>query len=527
MTNTPIDSSVGTCSIGRFLTGFILFAAAYALINEALLVHTVLYRASASDYTNAALAMMSFVVQALVLFAAVMLLPRKYFLFCLALVTVSAAINGIYGQIVGDILDLQKTAWLIAEARQASDAVREFSGPLALALGQLALAILLLVAARRMLHSGMHPSGKIAVPVIIMLLIAPSLIWLRLGLYPLAAERNIYNFTVSILSADPPPERRAVTPEPDRNSDVEKIIWLIDESVSDTGFSQIIAPQLAQFEFIDFGKAASMGHCSTPSNVALRSGVNVRTVGPITDLRRTPSIWGYAAKAGYATMLIDGQISGPPQNLILAPERALIQDYRSAANGMKTDLEIARMVNTDLKKSGKQFIYINLRGVHFQYRDHYPEGTLPPGSSTISQYKAAIAYSKTGFFDALLSGIDRSKAAIFYTSDHGQNIKEGVPPHCSARPVAAEFAVPLIAFLPPDVQKRYINNGSTAVRHSLSQLFPTTLALMGYSADYASENYDNLLTAPTARYVWFGRGVVPAENGGTIDLQSGDMFPGH
>lgn len=533
MTDNPSGSPIGSLDrkwpIGRLLAGFLLFSASYALINQLPLTQSILYRAAAFDYTNAGLAALSFAIQAVLLFTAILLLSKRWFLAALVLAAFSAGINMIYGQIVGDTLDLQKTGWLLTEARQASEAAGEFSAPLALAMGKLLLAVILLISARRLLHGqvrqgiGSGISGKGSTIAIMALLAAPSLLWPWLNLHPLGAERNIYNYAAAILSADPPPQRAEVTAVPKPDPAIQKIIWLVDESVSYEAFDQIIAPELTGHGPVDFGEAASMGHCSTPSNVALRSGVTVRSVNGSTDLRRTASIWGYAAKAGYTTTMIDGQVSGPPQNLLLPPEKALIDRYESAADGMKTDLKIARSLNADLKTNGKQFFYTILRGVHFQYRDHFPKGGLPEGSSTQAQYDKAIAYSKAGFFDALLDGVDRSKVAIFYTSDHGQNIKNGVTPHCSGAPVKAEFSVPLVAFLPPDVQQDY---QTAPGGRSHSQLFPTTLSLMGYDTAYASKGYDNILTAPTARYVWFGRGVVPVKDGGTIDVQSGERFPG-
>lgn len=534
MTDNPSGSSFGShnhrWSLGRFLAGFLLFSGAYAIINQLPLTQSILYRAAAFDYTSAGLAAVAFAVQALTLLAALLWLSKRWLVATLALVALSAGINMVYGQIVGDTLDLQKTGWLLTEARQAGEAAGEFAAPLALAIGKLLLAVALFISARRLLHGYIWPSissgvsSKILTTPILALLAAPSVIWPLLNLHPLGAERNIYNYAAAIISADPPPERASVAAIPKSDSQVRKIIWLIDESVSYKAYNQIIAPQLAGHAPVDFGEAASMGHCSTPSNVALRSGVPVRSVSSTTDLRQMASIWRYAAKAGYTTMMIDGQVTGPPQNLLLPPEKALIDHYESAADGMTTDRKIARSLNARLKTDTQQFIYAILRGVHFQYRDHYPTGTLPESSSTQAQYEAAISYSKAGFFDALLDGVDRSEVAIFYTSDHGQNIEESVTPHCSGTPVRAEFSVPLIAFLPPSTQESF--TVAPPGGRSQSQLFPTTLSLMGYDTAYAIKRYDNILTAPTARYVWFGRGVVPVKDGGTIDVQSGTRFPG-
>src|SRR5690606_2185431 len=127
-----------------------------------------------------------------------------------------------------------------------------------------------------------------------------------------------------------------------------------------------------------------------------------------------PSIWAYARKAGYRTLLIDGQTSGPPQNLVLPPERALIDELRPAAGALDTDLRIAEALNEQLRGPGRSFTYVVLRGVHFQYRDHYPAGLVPADSPPSLQYDTALTYSKGRFFDRLLTGVERSEVAIVY-----------------------------------------------------------------------------------------------------------------
>ena len=149
--------------------------------------------------------------------------------------------------------------------------------------------------------------------------------------------------------------------------------------------------------------------------------------------------------------MIDAQKAGAPQNLLFAPERALIDDYRATPGGIDSDAKVAHALNRDLKKPGKTFTYVVLRGVHFQYRDHYPRGMIPADSPVARQYDTALAWSKRDFFARLLAGIDRDAVAIVYTSDHGQNLTPGALPHCSREAHPDEFRVPLIAFLPPQL----------------------------------------------------------------------------
>jgi hypothetical protein len=353
-------------------------------------------------------------------------------------------------------------------------------------------------------------------------LLAPSLAG-ALGFPASAAERNFYSLGLEVALADPPPPRPPVELVPDTANAPHHVVWLVDESIAYRQYQQILAPRLAGIEHIDFGMAASLGHCSAPSNLALRSGVDVRNASPAMDLRRTPSIWGYARKAGYRTVLIDGQTSGAPQNLLLPPERALIDEVVPAAGSLDTDLRIAGRINRELRGAGRTFTYAVLRGVHFQYRDHYPAGLIPADSPALRHYETAIEYSKARFFDRLLAGVDRGTVAIVYTSDHGQNLEEGAVPHCSRSPVPAELHVPLLAFLPERLAEAY--GSAPRSGHSASQIFPATLIWMGYDPASVQRRYDNDLSRAPAGYVRFERNVVPLRSGDPVGVAVGQTFP--
>lgn len=509
------------------MAGLAAFAAAYLLLNRYILAESVLYRAAAYDYGNAAANMAMLSVQAGLLLAAIVLLPRRYALFAGLAALASAGINMVFGQILGEPVDLARTAWLMQEARQAGNAMGEFLSPFLKAVVKIALAAALLWLARFMLRpmaTGFVPAWLQNPWLLVAALVLPSLVMTPWKISPQAAERNMYGYAVQVLLADPPPPRAAVQWEPDIAGTPDKIVWIIDESIGHTVYASLIAPELAAHRPLDFGEAAALGNCSTPANVALRSGVAVDTVGSETDLRRNPSIWGYARKAGYNTVMIDGQVDGPPQNQLLAPERALIDEYIAAASDMDTDREIAWRLNARLKSDGREFVYAVLRGVHFQYRDHYPPGTVPDDAPLRKSYEAAIAYSKDRFFDILLDGVDRDNVAIVYTSDHGQYIAKGTTPHCSLQPHRDEFSVPLAAFLPGDMAGRYAAAGRKG--HSASQIFPATLGWMGYDSAGPSKRYDNDLSLPTRQYVWFGRAVTPAGEGEEIEVYRPSAFPG-
>ena len=499
--------------------GVALFAAGFAVANRFQLTHGVLYRAAANDWPSAAGNFALLALQALALLAAIALLGRRAFVAAMGLAFVSILVNLGYGQTLGDVIDAGKLAWMTGEARQAGNAAGEFASPLLLAGLQAFLSIALFTAARALFRRGGLPRlGVKASLAGVAVLLAPSLV-----LSASAAERNLYSLGLEVALAEPPPPRAAVDLVPDTKGSPRHIVWLVDESMTYRQFQDIIAPRLAGIEHLDFGMTASLGHCSAPSNLALRSGVDVRHAGPATDLRRTPSIWGYARRAGYRTTLIDGQTSGAPQNLLLPPERALIDEVVPAAGSLDTDLRIAGRINRQLRGEGRTFTYAVLRGVHFQYRDHYPAGLIPADSSTLRQYETAVDYSKSRFFDRLLAGIDRRDAAIVYTSDHGQNLAESAVPHCSPSPVPAELHVPLLAFLPERLAGAY----PAAARggHSASQIFPATLIWMGYDPASVQRQYDNDLTGDPARYVRFDRNVVPLRSGDPVGVTVTRTFP--
>lgn len=508
-----------------FALGILLFTVGFAIANRFQLTHYVLYRFAANDQVSAAENFLLLAGQALCLLMALMLCGRRLLFFLLPVLFVSILVNLGYGQTVNDLIDAGKLSWMFAEARQAGGAAGEFAFSLGLAAFQAIGAILCLylawLAFRR---SALVPRRLICWPPALLALAAPNILAAFGALDTLTAERNVYALALEIARAEPPPPRAPVDMVPDASVDAPTdIVWLIDESVAARQFDELAPSLLEGHPHVDFGTAISMGHCSAPSNVAMRSGVDVRHARPTIDLRRTPSIWAYARKAGYRTVLIDGQTSGAPQNLLLPPERALIDEVMNVDDGMDTDRAIAARLNAMMKDDVKSFIYVILRGVHFQYRDHFPAGLIPADSSVMRQYETALNYSKRGFFDRLLDDVEREGVAIIYTSDHGQNIEEGVLPHCSRSPVADELRTPLIAFLPDRLSARYGEPITTA--RSASQIFPATLSWMGYDRQQAERRYDRDLDRPPFGYVWFDRNVIPLDSGDPVDVLVRDRPP--
>ena len=508
----------------------LLFAIGYGIANRFQLTHGIAYRYAAGDTAGAVVAGLFLAFQAAVFLAALLLFPRRWAAVLLTLAGVSILINIGYTQIIPELVDGGSLAWMLVEVRQTGNAAGEFGSVFLFVGVQVAAALGLFALARRLARGAMSmpvqmPWSKGVAAALVALLIVPSPIYRHSAAFPEAAERSLYALGWDLMTAPPAPPRAAVGLTPDSKAATPRhIVWLIDESVAEAPFRRLIAPKLAAVPHQDFGVAAALGHCSAPAQVALRSGVDVQRVSAATDLRTTPSIWGYAKRAGYRTMLIDGQTAGAPQNLLLPPERALIDSSRPMVGGIDADLKIADALNAQLRGGGKSFTYTVLRGVHFQYRDHYPKGAIPAGSSVARQYDTALTWSKRAFFERLLAGVDRDAVGIVYTSDHGQNLTPGALPHCSREAVADEFRVPLLAFLPEPLAARYA--AAPRAGHSASQILPATLIWMGYDAAAVTARYDRDLSAPTLRYVWFGRTVIPTGAERAIDVTAGPNFPG-
>jgi hypothetical protein len=473
----------------------------------------------------------TFIEQALLLVAALVLVSRPLFMILAAAALVSGLVNAIYTRILHQNIDLAGMTWMLAEHRQSGPAFIEFFWSIAAAGAKTVVAIALLVLARRLIDAAGadHALRRVRRSTVLGVVVLAAFVAAH-GLIPQvtrlqAAEVNVFPLFVKA-SLQTYPAHRPVEAQPSSAPQVAKIIWLVDESVASHWFHVLFQPGLtSRFGAIDYGDAESFGNCSAQSNSALRWGVDVGTIGPTTDLRTTPTIWAYAHAAGYRTSLFDGQVRGAVQDNIWPPERALIEHYYPSRNGITTDRQMAEKLNQIIKRKGRDFVYVVLRGSHYQYYGNYPKGELPASSPLIDQYMASIKYSKRGFFETLLAGVNRDNVAIFYTSDHGQVIKPGVVPHCNERPHAEEYAVPLLLFAPPRLHTTFAKDPASHWRNSHSQIFPTTLVLMGYDKTFSESHYDHPLPGPPERMITFGKRIVPNEDEPTIQLNVNRRYP--
>ncbi len=507
---------------GWLATSLLLLGAAYLTINYKLLVIGMIYRWAAFDYSNAIINTISFGIQALLLLITITTLSRKLLSALLIIIFISSATNIIYQKILGNALDAASLQWLLGESRQFAPALKEFHQPFLIGTIRAGIGIALLLAARHFFQLWIRardskttqPQHKIwLITITSFILLDPALAFVG---RPRAAEMNTYGMMVRLLFEELP-ERKQVTANLETNPATNKILWIVDESVSWQQFDKLFRSNWASnWNAIDFGKARSSANCSAQSNAALRWGLNIDRINPNSDLRTNSTIWAYARKADFRTTLIDGQVKGNPQNYLWANERSLIDNIISAESGFETDIKIAKFLNNIIKSPGRDFVYAVLKGSHYQYYSNYPGGDADKNLTITEQYVNSLNYSKLNFMETILEGVDLNDTMIIYTSDHGQHIETGKIPHCNTNPHIDELSVPLLLLTGDKLHKEFTQ--STEGTKSHSQIFPTTLVLMGYNQEYATSSYDNPLPQPTKKIIRLGKRIFPGPSKNPIEL---------
>lgn len=508
--------------VGWIGVALLLFAFGYLLLNYRILVVGVLYRWAAHDQFNSIWNLVAYTLQGALMFLVVGKVSGWAIRLVLFFVFVSAVVNLVYQRILGGLIDLSTFQWMLAESRQFVSAFKEFYKDFAWGVAKALAAVGFFVLTRHAIQrSGWWQSAPArggGRTLTLALLVAFLAIDPALKAFGRArgAEMNAYGMAYRSIT-EAIPERDPVAVEPVTAPSVSKIVWLVDESIAWRYYDEMLRPQwLARWSGVDFGEARSLGNCSAQSNAALRWGVNVEQLSAATDLRKTSTIWAYAKKAGFRTVLMDGQVYGNPQNYLWSPEKSMIDEVVSMAAGLDTDRKLAVRLNTLLKSEGREFVYAVLKGTHYQYYSNYPDGEQDRNLPVEEQYRKALKYSKGGFLDALLDGVDMRGIAIVYTSDHGQNLGAGVIPHCNSEPHPSELSVPLVLFAGADLLENFQPKVEGTRSHS--QIFPTTLQWMGYAPSHAAQAYDNPLPATPKRMVRFGKRIFPSEEAETIEF---------
>jgi len=346
----------------------------------------------------------------------------------------------------------------------------------------------------------------------------------KLSSYP--APLKIPNIALAYLKYSKPLKRRILEEEidPQKRSEFKNIVWIIDESVAGSylsvnGYEKKSTPYLDKLamhsdDFVNFGLVNSISNCSSTSNLFLRIGMNPLKYQK-SKISELPTIFQYAKRAGFTTWLFDSQTRKDHlQNYLTPYDKETIDHFETLGAEVERVERDGRFLNrmialvNNQKSSEKNFIVLVKYGAHFPYLLTYDQHTSPFSpvvessyggmnmahrEEVVNTYLNSLYFNVDLYFKKMLEKIDLKESIVLYTSDHGQNIleTEGLTrTHCnSLNVVKNEVTVPLFLFT--NRAKKLFPKKENAF-YSQIQMFPTTLALLGYS-DKLVEKYGKTL----------------------------------
>jgi len=322
---------------------------------------------------------------------------------------------------------------------------------------------------------------------------------------------------------------------PDSQRPLDSLVYVIDESVrgsnlSLNGYPRATTPFLQSLETGGFLK--NLGICAAASsfthvsNAYLLSGHNEF---PDSDFRtdKNPTIFDYAKAMGYKTIYIDINrvyLSSLKRAAGDDPVRSLDQwmDEQSF-DDLKIDLDItkdvgvARVLSAILNEGGGYFVVVNKKGLHFHYRNNYPDNpsstiwkpvmnamdSIDPSAvgreKLVNTYDNGIHYQVDEFFKVLISETTNQNYAILYTSDHGQTLAEHGQLYTHMKPDPEIVDVP--GFLVSSGQydrKELIDGIEPGIRVSHLNNFATLLDLMDVPQSMRVRQYEKSIISLTA-----------------------------
>jgi len=316
---------------------------------------------------------------------------------------------------------------------------------------------------------------------------------------------------------------------------LDSIIYVIDESVrgsnlSLNGYLRATAPFLQSLE--TRGRLKNLGICvaaGTYSNISNAYLITGHNAFPDDAFRtsKNPTLFDYAKKMGYETIYIDidnGYLSLLMKTVQEGHVRSLDrwmteQSFRESHIDLETtkDLGVARFLSSLLNERGGYFVLVNKKGLHFHYRNRYPDGPAftiwkpvmeasepvdlsPTGRERlVNTYDNGIRFQVDEFFRGFVSDTTNQNYVILYTSDHGQTLAEHgqVYPHAMPDKVIVDVPEFLV------VGERYDKKGSLAsirpgIRVSHLNNFATLLDLMDVPRSLRVRPYDKSIFSLTA-----------------------------
>jgi len=315
---------------------------------------------------------------------------------------------------------------------------------------------------------------------------------------------------------------------------LDSIIYVIDESVrgsnlSLNGYPRATTPFLQSLE--DRGLLKNLGICvaassfSHISNAYLITGHNAF---PDNDFRtaRNPTIFDYAKKMGYETIYIDvNQIylysliqaagDGPVRSLDSWMNDKTFKERRIDLETEK-DLGVAGVLSSLLNEKGGYLILVNKRGLHFNYRDRYPDDpastiwkpvmeaseSIDPSTTgrekLVNTYDNGIRFQVDEFFRKFVTETTNRNYAVLYTSDHGQTLAEHGQVYTHMKPDPEIVDVPGFFVSGEGYSKQGLLDAITpGIRVSHLNNFATLLDLMGVPLSLRVRPYDRSIFALT------------------------------
>lgn len=316
---------------------------------------------------------------------------------------------------------------------------------------------------------------------------------------------------------------------------LDSIIYVIDESVrgsnlSLNGYPRATTPFLQSLEtrglLKNLGICVAAGSFSHISNAYLMTGHNAFPDDAFRTARN-PTLFDYAKKMGYETIYIDidnGYLSTLVKAAGDGPVRSLDRwmtdqsfEERHVDLEITKDLGVARFLSGLLNERGGYFIVVNKKGLHFHYRNRYPddeasaiwkpvmEASEPIDLSAtgreklVNTYDNGIRFQVDEFFRVFVSETTNRNYVILYTSDHGQTLAEHGQVYTHMKPDKVIVDVPeflvsgeryrkkgILAGIPPGVRVSHLNN------------FATLLDLMGVPNSLRVRPYDKSIFSLTA-----------------------------
>jgi glucan phosphoethanolaminetransferase (alkaline phosphatase superfamily) len=316
---------------------------------------------------------------------------------------------------------------------------------------------------------------------------------------------------------------------------LDSIIYVVDESVrgsnlSLNGYPRATTPFLQSLE--TQGLLKNLGICvaassfSHISNAYLITGHNAFPDDAF-QTARNPTIFDYAKKMGYETIYIDidkGYLSPLVKAARDGPVRSLDwwmtdQSFKERRIDLETskDLGVARFLSGLLNERGGYFVLINKKGLHFHYRQRYPddpastiwkpimETTEPIDPSEtgreklVNTYDNGIRFQVDEFFRMFVSETTNQNYVILYTSDHGQTLSEHGQVYTHMKPDKVIVDVPDFLVSGERYSKKRLLSGILpGIRVSHLNNFATLLDLMGVPMSLRARSYDKSIFSLTA-----------------------------